>query len=175
MHTVFNMSWSRLLKSALTHKWRLKQGTVTNISLSMKGDATELGISHFSGSFLRPGVILKESWIRQQNFVSRASRSNVIRVTKEWKWRNKARIFNYKIVPSIRRTEQAKGKPGGETGPALWGAGGQSKEHRMAAMNNKAWAGGLCRCPHWVFEDTSGHPWPARMGEEAIRLDGYIR
>lgn len=33
---------------------------MTNISLFVKGEATEFGISHFSGSFLGPGVILNE-------------------------------------------------------------------------------------------------------------------
>lgn len=60
MDIVFNMNWIRLLKPALTFKWRLKQVTVSNISLFIKGEATEFGISHFSGSFLGPQMTLKK-------------------------------------------------------------------------------------------------------------------
>lgn len=72
---------------------KIKTGRCDQYFFIYEGDAAELGISHFSGSFLRPGVALEESWIRQQEFVSRAPRSNVIReLQKSESWETKQEI-----------------------------------------------------------------------------------
>lgn len=121
---------------------------MTNISLFIKDEATEFGISRFSGSFLGPGVTLEKMLVQTARIVTQSIQKQCHQSYKRVKVEKQRKSFNYRIVPIIR-TEQAMVRPGTEPGLKFLIAVGQAEQrvqdvgHEQQSMSREDSAGCL--------------------------------